>query len=66
MFSIPNNLVDVIICISVLEHIYKHKEAINEIERVLKSGGELIFTRPFGFPYHDDVDYWRFTRDYLQ
>ena len=66
MFSITDNSVDVIVCISVLEHIYEHKEAINEIERVLKPGGKLILTIPFGFPYHYDVDYWRFTRDYFK
>ena len=65
MFSIPDSSVDVIVCISVLEHIFEHEKAINEIERVLKPGGELILTIPFGFPYHDEVDYWRFSKDYF-
>ena len=49
MFSITDNSVDVIVCISVLEHIYEHKEASNEIERVLKPGGSfycLEFSTP--------------------
>jgi len=65
MFSIPDSSVDVIVCISVLEHIFEHEKAINEIERVLKPGGKLILTIPFGFPYHDEVDYWRFSKDYF-
>jgi ubiquinone/menaquinone biosynthesis C-methylase UbiE len=47
---------DAIICISVLEHVFEYDKAINEIERVLKPGGKLLLTVPFGFPHHDKVD----------
>lgn len=42
----PNNHFDVILCLSVLEHIKNDKKAISEIKRVLKPGGELILTIP--------------------
>ena len=59
-----NNSIDSIVCVSVLEHIYEIKKAIIEIERVLKPGGNLLITTPFLFPYHDNVDYYRFSKDF--
>ena len=64
MSSIADNSIDTIICISVLEHIWEYQRALDEIERVLKPGGKLLLTVPFGFPIHDKLDYWRFTRDF--
>ena len=64
MCSIADNSVDAIICISVLEHIWEYQRAIDEIERVLKPGGKLLLTVPFGFPIHDKLDYWRFTSEF--
>jgi len=64
MCSIADNSVDTIICISVLEHIWEYQRAIDEIERVLKPGGKLLLTVPFGFPIHDKLDYWRFTSEF--
>jgi len=66
MLSIEDKSVDTIICISVLEHIWEYQRAINEIERVLKPGGKLLLTVPFGFPIHDTIDYWRFTSDFYK
>ena len=64
MSSISDNTVDTIVCISVLEHIFDYQQALAEIERVLKPGGKLLLTVPFGFPIHDKIDYWRFSRDF--
>lgn len=57
--SFPDNFFDVITCISTIEHIglgrygdilsnVGDKKALTEIKRVLKHGGKLILTTPFG------------------
>jgi len=38
---------DVITCISVLEHIHEHREAIKSMYRLLAPGGRLILTCPY-------------------
>ncbi len=37
---------DLVISFQVIEHIIKYEEYLNEIKRVLKSGGKVIFTTP--------------------
>jgi len=61
MSNLTDNSIDTIICISVLEHIWEFQQAMDEIERVLKPGGKLLLSTPFGFPEHDKIDYWRFS-----
>lgn len=61
--NLPNNSVDGFLCISVLEHVFDFKKAIHEMERTLKVGGRLLLVVPFAYPYHDEVDYWRFSQD---
>ena len=57
----PNSF-DIVICVSVLEHVKDYQKAISEIFRVLKPGGETVVVVPFLFPLHDiPGDYWRFT-----
>ncbi len=61
--SFPSNFFDAVTAVSVVEHIglgYYEKalhpdingdqKAINEIRRILKKDGQLIFTAPFGLP----------------
>jgi SAM-dependent methyltransferase len=55
--------VDGFLCISVLEHVFDFKKAVSEMQRVLKTGGRLLLVVPFAYPYHDEVDYWRFSAD---
>lgn len=56
-----------IICTEVLEHLKDPRQAISEMKRVLKGGGELILTTRFVYPLHDAPhDYWRFTKYGLQ
>ena len=41
-----NEAFDIVVCFEVLEHIESDKEALSEICRVLKSGGNLLFSTP--------------------
>jgi hypothetical protein len=61
--NLPDGSVDGFLCISVLEHVFDFKKAISEMERTLKIGGKLLLVVPFAYPYHDEVDYWRFSQD---
>lgn len=57
-----SNSFDIVICISVLEHVKYYQKAVSEIYRVLKPGGEAVVSVPFLFPLHDiPNDYWRFS-----
>lgn len=63
----PDNSVDAIICIAVLEHVEEPQRAVREIYRVLKPGGYAYLYAPFLFYYHPMngyyQDYYRFTHD---
>jgi SAM-dependent methyltransferase len=53
----PDASFDAIMCIEVLEHLPSPVEALKELSRLLRSGGELIITAPFASlthlaPYH--------------
>jgi hypothetical protein len=61
--NLRDNSVDGFLCISVLEHVFDFKKAIHEMERTLKIDGKLLLVVPFAYPYHDEVDYWRFSQD---
>lgn len=65
----PDNSVDALICIAVLEHVENPVLAMKEMHRVLKPGGMLFVYVPFLFYYHAEVgyykDFWRFTKDSL-
>jgi len=53
---------DLILCVSVLEHVPDFRTAVAEIHRSLKPGGRAAIVAPMCFPYHDEpADYWRFT-----
>jgi len=57
----PDGTFDKIICSEVLEHIPDYKQAINEIERVLKPGGTLAVSVPRWFP---EQVCWALSDDY--
>lgn len=65
----PDNSIDAIICISVLEHVENPIKAFEEMYRVLKPGGYCFIYVPFLYYYHAEkgyyADYWRFTKDVL-
>lgn len=66
--QIPLNddLLDAVICKSVLEHVKNPFKVMEEIFRILKNGGYCLIYVPFIYPYHGNKvykDYFRFTRD---
>ncbi len=65
VYSIPfkDAAFDIVLCISVLEHLEEPAKAIEEMKRVLKPGGKIIVSVPFMYPIHESPgDYWRFTK----
>lgn len=55
---------DAVICIEVFEYIENYEKAIEEIFRLMKSGGKAIITVPF--MYHEHGDKLRYTRVYMK
>ena len=66
----PDNSVDAVICIAVLEHVEDPGRAVEEMYRVLKPGGYCFVYTPFLYYYHAEIgyykDYWRFSKDALE
>lgn len=50
-----------VVTVDTFEHVRDPFKGVDEIHRVLKPGGQLIFIVPFSFPIHEQPDYWRFT-----
>ncbi len=67
---LPDNSVDAIICMAVLEHVEEPQKAVREMYRVLKPGGYCYIYVPFLYYYHPLPgyygDFYRFTYDGLQ
>lgn len=59
-----NDEFDAVYCQSVLEHVPYPQQAIAEMTRVLKPGGEIWIQLPFILFYHEyPSDYWRVSPD---
>ncbi|RED99545.1 class I SAM-dependent methyltransferase [Marinoscillum furvescens] len=59
---------DLVLCMSVLEHVKNPFLVADNLSAMLKTGGRLYLTLPFFYPIHKDPegrysDYWRFTDD---
>lgn len=54
---------DLVVSITVLEHVNDPQRVISEIHRVLKKNGNIILSTPGVYPYHGPPDFWRFTDD---
>ncbi len=53
---------DAVLCTETIEHLERPQQAIDEMYRVLKSGGKVILSTPFLMPLHDvPGDYFRYT-----
>jgi 2-polyprenyl-3-methyl-5-hydroxy-6-metoxy-1,4-benzoquinol methylase len=62
-----NKRFDMILCLNVLEHVFEHQKAVDNMHRALKKGGKLVVAVPFCFPLHDEPgDYWRYTEHALR
>jgi SAM-dependent methyltransferase len=66
--SFPDNSIDSLFCLAVLEHVYDPKRAAEELIRVLKFGGKALLYVPFIYRYHANVtsdykDYFRYSKD---
>lgn len=61
--SLPfvDSCVDLIVCDAVLEHVHHPHQAVKEMWRILKPGGWVFAGVPFQYPFHDRVDYYRYT-----
>ena len=57
---------DIVFCLETLEHLWDVKEALENMQMVLQSGGKAYFSTPFINPYHDEVDYARYTSEWYQ
>lgn len=58
---------DAVLCFNVLEHVLDYEAALQEILRVLRSGGSFYGRVPFMMNVHaDPYDYWRYTRTSLE
>lgn len=58
---------DGVLFVNVLEHLYGYKKAIEESNRVLKSGGIVAGVVPFMFNIHGSPnDYFRYTKSALE
>lgn len=57
---------EVIICFSVLEHVFDFQSAISNMYKALGKNGQLLVLVPAFYPLHDEPrDYWRFTEHSL-
>jgi SAM-dependent methyltransferase len=62
----PDNTIDTILCIAVLEHVENPHEIVSEFYRVLKPNGYVVASVPFMQPEHKiPTDFQRYTRDGL-
>jgi SAM-dependent methyltransferase len=64
--GIPSETFDCIICTQTLQHIYRVRDVLTTLHRVLKPGGVLLFSVPgisqiSRFDMDRWGDYWRFT-----
>lgn len=61
-FPYQNNTFDSVLCNQVLEHVFNPDEFLTEINRVLKSGGQLLLTVPFIWDEHErPYDFARYS-----
>jgi SAM-dependent methyltransferase len=64
---IEDNWADVVMCLSVMEHVNDPDKVISELFRVTKKGGLLLLSTHGFFPWHPyPQDHWRWTQTGLK
>jgi SAM-dependent methyltransferase len=64
--DVPSGSFDTILAFNLLEHIYRHRELVHEIARLLRPGGRVFIWVPFLIEYHPDPhDHFRYTDETL-
>ena len=59
-----DEVVDGIVCDTVLEHLREPLGALQEMSRIMRPGGTLILSVPFLYPYHSSPDdFFRWTEE---
>lgn len=61
----PDASFDLVICTQVLSYVHEPSRVVEEIQRVLKTGGYLFLSAPAFFPPHHD-EHWRFLPEGLR
>jgi SAM-dependent methyltransferase len=60
---IREDSIDCVVFLEVLEHLEHPRQALEDIARVLKPGGQVLLSMPFLYPIHDaPYDFQRYTR----
>lgn len=63
----PDDSFDIVVCNAVLEHVPYPQKAVDELHRVLRSGGFIWVELPWVQPFHEmPKDYWRATPEGLR
>ena len=57
---------DIIFCLETLEHLWNPIHALGIIYKSLEEDGKLYLSTPFINPYHDEVDYARYTSEWYK
>ncbi len=61
--GLANKSIDTILCTTVLEHLERPQDAIDEMFRILKTGGHIILTAPLFWHLHEEPrDFYRYTK----
>lgn len=61
--GLANDSVDTVLCTVVLEHLERPQNAINEMHRILKSGGYVLLSTPLIWHLHEEPrDFFRYTK----
>jgi len=59
---IPDSTYDIVSCLEVLEHTINPFTAVNELRRITKDNGLILFSAPLNWRIHGPApDCWRFT-----
>jgi hypothetical protein len=59
---ISDSTYDIITCLEILEHTVNPFSAIEELRRIIKDGGYILFSAPLNWRIHGPIpDCWRFT-----